>query len=320
MNNINDCSSLSTSDFTGSGVNYDRSRTPKSISKDLPTKGIDFRDALNILSSRTSNENTTKSSTASRSGYCGCVNTKSIPPELKDMGQTIDLFADSGSIDDNDIIDNGSHANRKADIMLVNTNEKQPDLRESLKDLPNFNLIKMVLKCQEDRVKTFSLYDHALKIVLLSRNISAYQAACLTATAAFAVLSDTVISLREEISDRINNQKKNGSDAQFEMYILKSIMELQDCEREKLQLTAGLHLEQIRMNDVSTQKKQKQLHNNNFCQDDEVGEEEHDREVFLLKKGVSDLQFRIESCKAKINDIMEDMRFFLMEIMESDDK
>jgi len=180
----------------------------------------------------------------------------------------------------------------------------------------------MVLKCQEDRVKTYGSYDKALEIVLSSKKLTDYPPACLSATAAFFVLSDTIMAVRDEISTRIENRNivesfplsTDNNKQQFESSILQPICDLQNCEREKLQLTAAFHLEQIRANNV---KQQQQQHDDDGDGNKGKG---YQRELVLLNKGLDDLRSRIETCKTNINDILEDLRCCLMEKLEEENE
>jgi len=123
-----------------------------------------------------------------------------------------------------------------------------------------------------------------------------YPPACLSATAAFSVLSDTVMAIRDEISTRIEN--KNDTEKKIETSIVRSICELQNAEREKLQLTAAFHLEKLRANNLK---------------------QEDQRELILLNSGQADLRSQIETCKTNINDILDDLRCCLMEKLEEEE-
>jgi len=277
------------------------------------SEGIDVRDALTILSSRIPHvhDDCGDKYTQEMEGSCcrgGADN------EMKNMGQTIDLFAPSEpSVD-------LSQSSSPVDTNAI-THAREKKLRESLVKLQIIDLLKIVLKCQEDRVKTYGSYDKALEIVLLSKQLTDYPPACLSATAAFFVLSDTIMAVRDEITTRIENKNivdsfplsKDNNEQQFESSILQLIFDLQEREREKLQLTAAFHLEQIRANNV----KQQQQHD-----DDGNGNrgEGYQRELALLNKGLDDLRSRIETCKTNINDILEDLRCCLIEKLEEENE
>ena len=264
--------------------------------------GIDIRDALNILSNRTPHEHHDCGDKDSRGeaghGCCRGGADNPLPAEMKNMGQTIDLFAPSKESSESSQ-QSSSPSETTAVTAGTNNNsiQQQQKLRESLRDLPIVDLLRMVLKCQEDRVKAYFRYSQALKTVLLSRKLTDYPPACLSATAAFSVLSDTVMAIRDEVSTRIEN--KNDTEKKFETSIVRSICELQSSEREKLQLTAAFHLECLRASNLK---------------------QEDQRELQLLNSGQADLRSRIETCKTNINDILDDLRCGLTEKLEEEEE
>jgi len=272
------------------------------------SEGIDIRDALSILSSRTPHVHHDCRDKDSQRVEGSCCRSGA-DKEMKNMGQTIDLFAPKeASVDPSQ---SSSTDTTTVTDARNNSIQQRQKLREGLRDLLTVDLLKMVLKCQEDRVKTYGSYNKALKTVLLSRKLTDYPPACLSATAAFFVLSDTVMAIRDEVSTRIEN--KNDTEKKFETSIVRSICELQSSEREKLQLTAAFHLEQIRVNNV----KQQQQHDDD--DDDGNSGEEYQRELSLLNKGLDDLRSRIATCKSNINDMLEDLRCCLMEKLEENE-
>lgn len=253
--------------------------------------GIDIRQALDILSSRSPH-----------------VHTQPIPPALKSMGQTINLFAPSSrfpadsphSSPESTTETTTTTSNHGADI--VTPVKQQQKIRKSLTDLPFIALLKMILTAQEDRVRTYRLYDEALGKVLVSNRLTDYPPACIAATAAFAVLSNTVSAIRDEMSDRANSMKDPLMSSSTSSSVIKCIRDLQESEREKLQLTAAYHLEKIRANNEK-----------------DKGSEVDVRELAMLNNGIADLRSRIESCRSDINSIMEDLRCALVEEMEEEE-
>lgn len=195
--------------------------------------------------------------------------------------------------------------------------ERRQRIRDTLRNLPIVALLKMVLTAQEDRVRTYRLYDEALGKVLISNRLTDYPPACVAATAAFSVLSDTVAAVRDEFSNREmgakNNEDKKGSatstSASISTSVIKAINDLQSSERDKLQLTAACHLEQIRANNLKE--------SNNAGENDDTGDGDR-RELSLLNKGINDLRSRSETCRSTINDIIEDLRCALVELMEEE--
>lgn len=274
--------------------------------------GIDIRQALEILSSRRSNDHSL--------GH-----DKPLSAALKSMGQTIDLFAPSTpSTVDSSRSPSKSTTQTTATTSTNTTStsndttsllEKREKIKNSLKALPFIELLKMVLKAQEDRVRAYRLYDEALGTVLASNRLTDYPPACLAATAAFSVLSDTVSAVRAELSDRSANKKETLISLSTSSSVLKCITDLQESEREKLQLTAAYHLERIRANNLRKPNTYEDIANN----DGETDKVESDLRVLsMLNQGIADLRSRIEICRSNISSIIEDLRCALVEQMEEE--
>ena len=282
------------------------------LSKKDSQSGIDIRQALDILSSRPSNDHTFRDG-------------KPPPHQLKSMGQTIDLFATSSpnqadfphspSEPTSQTRTTGStdSTSGKRDATSL---EKRQKIRNSLKDHPFIGLLKMVLTAQEDRVRTYRLYDEALGKVLVSNRLTDYPPACVAATAAFSVLSDTVSAIREELSDRASKRNDPLVAASTSSSVINCIRDLQESEREKLQLTAAYHLERIRANNLKGLDSSN-VHGHN-ADEDEIDVDV--RELSMLKKGIAELRSRIETSRSNINSIIEDLRCALVEQMEKEEE
>jgi hypothetical protein len=174
----------------------------------------------------------------------------------------------------------------------------------------------MVLTAQEDRVRTYRLYDEALEKVLVSNRLTDYPPACVAATAAFAVLSNTVSAVRDELSDRAQRKNDPLVETPTSSSVIKWIKDLQESERQKLQLTAANHLEQIRANNLNHPDTSDK--NGNAVENSDI-EKVDVHELSLLNNGIADLRLRIETCRSDINSIIEDLRCALVEQMEEEE-
>ena len=229
------------------------------------------------------------------------------------MGQVIDMFAPSSN-SPHPPSEPTKRDNATTSTAVPNTaspEEQRQKIRDSLKDLPMLALLKTVLTAQEDRVKTYRLYDDALRKVLETNRLTDYPPACVAATAAFAVLSNTVSAVRDEVSDRAENGKDISAVASVSSSVIKSIGDLQGLERQKLQLTAAYHLEQIRAN--------------NLKQPNDGNNDDKDCEVdmgtlSLLNDGKAKLRSQIETCRSEINCIIDDLRCALVELIETEEE
>ncbi|KAL7576733.1 hypothetical protein ACA910_005651 [Epithemia clementina (nom. ined.)] len=145
--------------------------------------------------------------------------------------------------------------------------------------------IQLVLKSQEDRVITYRCFDEGLRDVLTTGNMTLYPALCAQVTATFAVLSDTINTVR-------NNPSTNSE--------LKQLLkQLQQHEREKLNSTAALHLEQMR-------KASSDADSANTTERDNTSSQ-------MLESGIASLRVNIATCIESINQVLEELRFLLLD-------
>lgn len=119
-----------------------------------------------------------------------------------------------------------------------------------------------------------------LDTVLQTGNMTEYPNICARATASFSVLSDTINSIASILSE---NRKRPD--------LAKLLTQLQKDEREKLNLTAALHLERIRERNAQVQ-----------------GDE---RTAQLLHDGVASLTNKLANCIDAINETLEEIRYTL---------
>ena len=117
--------------------------------------------------------------------------------------------------------------------------------------------------------------------------MSTYPAACAKATALFSVQSETINTIQRLFNGSIHNRKD----------LAMVIAGLQHHEREKLNLTAALHLEKIRSHNQRLQTK----HDN----DEPI--------IQLLQDGIATIQQRLATCVQGINDALEEIRFAIAE-------
>lgn len=243
-----------------------------------PQKGIDIRQALDILSSRASNDHVHGHYHSSHDGCC-----MNVPEEAKVMGQTIDLNQQSNFSE--------ALAHREAQELsqsLEKTQkqleelrgEREIDLRAKLESMSIRELLQTVVATQEGRVLTYREYDRGLEIVLKTGNMSNYPEICVNATASFSVLSETIKTIDSILALTHKRNDLSG--------LLQS---LQNSEREKLNLTAALHLEKFRFNGEAQ------------------GESTDDnRAAKLFSEGILALKQRVHKCVDCINEVLEELR------------
>jgi DNA repair REX1-B len=155
-----------------------------------------------------------------------------------------------------------------------------------------------------------------LEYVLETGNIEYYPLVCADVTATFTVLSSTINAIR---SDHGHRTLENSH------AIVELINRLQRAEQTKLQLTAALHLERMRIQ--AQQQRTSSESNGERTDEDEIdptgnGEEllpidpssqnlsEHqERIASLLKESIHVLRKKIGLTIEEINDVLEELRY-----------
>lgn len=138
-------------------------------------------------------------------------------------------------------------------------------------------LLSVVMKAQEERTLTYVKYDKDLELVIKSKNMQRYVAVVANVTANFLTQSNLINSAKKCLIE-IHNLRD----------IAKNISALQLHEKEKLNLTAALHLERLR-----------------------ESENKGDR---LLVEGIKSLRSKINRLIDQINEIIDELKYELMEL------
>lgn len=124
--------------------------------------------------------------------------------------------------------------------------------------------------------------------MLATNNVAFYPTVCTEATAAFSVVSDTIKALEAEM-------QKRGADGKEFCTLIRN---LQRHEQLKLQYTAALHLEQIRLH--------------------QVADDDQDATKPLLQQSVSALQSKLAACVRDINEALEEIQCSLVDAANDD--
>lgn len=120
-----------------------------------------------------------------------------------------------------------------------------------------------------------------LSKILISRDITTYPALCAKVTASFSVLSDTINAAKSCLMEQ--HEKKD---------ICEGVNQLQKHESEKLNYTAALHLERLRLNNSELG----------------VGNDADERAAKLLKESINTLEQKISQSIDEINEIIDELR------------
>ena len=126
-----------------------------------------------------------------------------------------------------------------------------------------------------------------LSTILASGNITTYPPLCAKVTASFSVLSDTINAVKSTL-EKVHGRKN----------IATVISQLQKSEGEKLNLTAALHLERLRLRNLQL----------DVGEGGRGGGGSDDRTVRLLKDGIQTLEQKISGVVEAINEVLEELR------------
>lgn len=231
-------------------------------------RGINIQDAIAILAARSKNGEEDHSK-----------HDKAMCDTLKTMGQQIDLFQSQQDV--------------KLDATAIKMQEifseikrtaisREGELRKGLEGLNIEEQLASLYEVQRARVSTYRSFDRSLELILNTGNLSEYPLACSNATASFSILSNTVNIIKEILEKNFGRQD-----------LRRLIEQLQHREKEKLNLTAALHLERIRENYSS------------YSGDDHVGK--------FLSQGIIDLRKKLSSCIDEINEILDELKYATVE-------
>ncbi len=120
-----------------------------------------------------------------------------------------------------------------------------------------------------------------LSTILISRDITDYPALCAKVTASFSVLSDTINAAKSSLLEQ--HKRKD---------IAAVVEQLQKHECEKLNFTAALHLERLRLNNSELG----------------VGNDADERAAKLLKESIQTLEGKISLTVQSINESIDELR------------
>ena len=120
-----------------------------------------------------------------------------------------------------------------------------------------------------------------LSTILISRDITDYPALCAKVTASFSVLSDTINAAKSSL---LEQHKRKDISAVVE--------QLQKHECEKLNFTAALHLERLRLNNSELG----------------VGNDADERAAKLLRESIQTLEGKISLTVQSINESIDELR------------
>ena len=200
-------------------------------------KGIDIEKAMSILSVRASSRSDTHSINASIDRDNRTINPSEVPSMngcscTADTSHSIPLCGDCSPY----TIDSQA---------LIQSHCAQMNLKDRL---------DLLFHLQSERVQTYAIYDSGLQTIISNGNVSQYPALCAQITATFSVLSNsinTICTVLEE-NNHPNPLATLDDNTKVHKVAAKFIKKLQQLEKEKLNLTAALHLEKIRIHHCET--------------------------------------------------------------------
>ncbi|GKY94213.1 hypothetical protein MPSEU_000387200 [Mayamaea pseudoterrestris] len=233
------------------------------------SREIDVQLALEILSQRSGGD------VAHHHGAAAAPCAHHAADETQALGQVIDLNPQEQSINEEK-----EDLETQQAVLDQERDRKRAELEAKLQNMTDKELVQAVLEAQQQRVQTYRSFNNGLDSILSSTgSLSRYPQVCAEATAQFAVVSDTI----NGIQTRLASIKKRQD-------LAKLVSSLQQQEKEKLNLTAALHLERIR--------------------ESQGGDE---RDLALLAQGIQSLERKIGSGMEAVNEIIEELQCVLID-------
>ena len=148
---------------------------------------------------------------------------------------------------------------------------------------------------------TFDCHYRGISTIFISGNMTTYPNLCAKVTASFSVLSDTINAVKSSLlannNDEVKEDDNNNHGQRKE--ISNFITQLQKSESDKLNLTAALHLERLRL-------RNSWLSSDGDGDDDGGGGSEVTRK--LLTEGIQSLEHKIAMVVESINEVLEELR------------
>eukprot|EP00624_Nannochloropsis_granulata_P003617 evm.model.NODE_2821_length_8256_cov_30.884569.3 len=174
-------------------------------------------------------------------------------------------------------------------------------LREGLTGLDVQGLVNAFRQAQEERAQAYQRFDEGLNRVLASRAFAEYDGLCAEATAGFAALSNLVNAVEYCLGAAPHERK----------VVARLLRRVQAEEKEKLSLTAALHLEKFRLATAvaGTTPVGGGCDSEGGAGAREKVMERDRREEMLLREGIKALDVRIGEVKGRINEILEELRY-----------
>jgi hypothetical protein len=243
------------------------------------SQGIDVTKAFDILAARSAEHPSTK-----QTMECpGCHS--EVQEKFMHRGQRIDMNANdenSPSVSGEDRLLqlkselNEGRAKRK---LIIDAKVKGMSVKE---------VLDVFMKLQEQRVETYRNFDQGLERVLKTDSVPDYLNVCTEATAAFSVLSEQINTVKTTLGENCGRSD-----------LSKLISSLQDAEKNKLNFTAALHLEKIRLYKHEVDEEQTHVTSPKIA--------------YLFKEGIESMSAKIAATIEAINDILEEIRYALLE-------
>jgi DNA repair REX1-B len=307
--------------------------------------GIDIRKAIQILAARGSSRDDEKINrhqhqhhTVQDSCGCDCQNSPfSIAQSMQNnatMGQVIDLFG--GNSEEDVCSATASSAATAAttpeeekEMMKKRRQERHVEMQEQLQNMTLTELLQTVLQAQEERVATYRRYDDGLQRVLQSNgNMTQYPTVVAEATASFAVLSDTIRSIRHVLLRDENATTTTTTSQNNKAAVAELLSRLQMAEQNKLHLTAALHLEKIRISAAAAASDDSVNDSTvNGGGDDDPddttttttkatnSDNDNDKisNLRLYRESIASLQTKIGASVEDINEVLDEIRCIIMD-------
>jgi len=170
--------------------------------------------------------------------------------------------------------------------------------------------LSLLFQLQRERVQTYTLYDTGLQMILSHGQghhptVDEYTALCTNVTATFTVLSNSINTICSIMIETSKNQEEKINDRMTMNEIIPWIQKLQQLEKQKLQFTAALHLEKIRLyytRSIDESSSEEDITNSTT------------KQTVLFHQSIKQLNISITNVIQQINEVMDEMQSIMLDL------
>ena len=213
-----------------------------------------------------------------------------------DPAQALQILAQRTQAADQECIACAAQADSQKEEENKPSIENQQEYHPQLENASTHSLLKHLLKLQEQRVREYARFDHGFEMFVSVPEAQGYEALVAKTTAEFVKLSSAVNAVQDVLRDA-------GAGG-----LAGTIRSLQNLEREKLHITAQLHI--TRHNIYMYEEENKKI--------SEL-EEKEEKMHRMRRQEEEELKGKLVKICLEINELLDEFRCELAEEEVSED-